>query len=188
MKQLRKFIVKIKVLIKFIFVKVKLFFMVIYKKLKLLLIDYWEIIFPNYKRMRKEAGIKEERIKKIEEEIKKIGKIYIIFRFIPIILIFIMLNTIRNVMRTNKFDSFLVLYANFNVWGIFIGAIGTLFLAKGFIKSKEQIALESAGCFGYNPHLQKALIYSRFGTLMGLLLIFISVLLHLFAFVFSLGM
>ena len=68
-----------------------------------------------------------------------------------------------------------------------MGTIGTFFLAKGFIRNSNQIALESASCLGYNPHLAKALIYSRYDTLVGLLFIIVSLCLQLLAFTFSIG-
>ena len=118
---------------KLIIEKVRFCLIFIYNKIKAYSIDYWRTMFPDYKQIRQEANISDERVEEIAEEMRKVHKKYIVFRIIPLILIFLMFGLIKKVINTNEYNIFLVLYANFNMWGLITGAIGTIFLAKSFI-------------------------------------------------------
>ncbi len=106
--------------------------------------DYFRTLFPDYSKIRRDAGIGDDRVEEIKKEEDKIRSKYFIYEGILLLLLFIMGNSIRKVIAKNITPPVTVLYLNLQMWGLFIGLIGTILLAKGFVRNRDQLALESA--------------------------------------------
>ncbi len=143
--------------------------------------------FPKWEKAAEELKIEKETIDEIEKIEDHMKTKAFLLNFSLILLASLILIGIKLLKNENVLDrqnlSFII-----QVVSIISALWGTVLLAKGMIKNKYQIAVESTSLWGgKHPHLWNSLLSDKYNAINGFYMIILSVILQLIALLINIG-